>query len=120
MKDYTQIYYATFYDGDTSQQPLCEICFASGNHRNADDIHHIGGRRSGGSKLLDIPEKLMAVCRHHHDLCESQTISDESQIQDHLAFAELLGIELDAELANKSLHELTQMYKNGEYDPTRR
>lgn len=117
MKKHTKIYFDVFYDKDTSQRPLCEICYVSGVMRLSDDIHHIGGRGSGGSHLLDIPEKLMAVCRPHHDLCENGTISDESQIDDHLQFADNMGIELDETIARSTLHQLTQLYKDGKFDP---
>ena len=117
MKKHTKVYFDFFYDGDFTEKPLCEICFLSGVQKQADDIHHIGGRRSGGSDLLDVPPKLMAVCRPHHDLCENQTISDESQITDHLQFAEIMGFELDERIARASLHQLTQWYKDGEYYP---
>lgn len=117
MKKHTKVYYDFFYEGDFTQKPLCEICFISGVQKLADDIHHIGGRGSGGSQLLDVPHKLIAVCRQHHDLCENQTISDESQIEDHLEFAEIMGLQLDENIARASLHQLTQWYKDGEYDP---
>jgi len=113
MKNHTKVYFDHFYDGDTTVAPICEICFLSEVERQAQDIHHIGGRGSGGSKLLDIPEKLMALCRHHHELCENEAISDESQIADHLEFAEIMGVELDAQIANYTLHQLTQLSKNG-------
>lgn len=41
----------------------CEVC-----GRRAVDIHHIESRGMGGSKLLDTPENLMALCREcHHE-----------------------------------------------------
>ena len=41
----------------------CEVC-----GRRAVDIHHIEPRGMGGSKLLDTPENLMALCREcHHE-----------------------------------------------------
>jgi 5-methylcytosine-specific restriction endonuclease McrA len=41
----------------------CEVC-----NRRAVDIHHIETRGMGGSKLMDTPENLMALCREcHHE-----------------------------------------------------
>ena len=41
----------------------CEVC-----NRRAVYIHHIEPRGMGGSKLLDTPENLMALCREcHHE-----------------------------------------------------
>lgn len=39
----------------------CDICYET-----AVDVHHIDNRKLGGSKLLDIPENLIALCRKHH------------------------------------------------------
>ena len=62
MKPYTKLYLKHFGYGQEDFIP-CEICGA-----RAVDIHHIEPRGMGGSKLMDTPENLMALCREcHHE-----------------------------------------------------
>lgn len=110
MKKHTAVYLDYFYDGDTTFV-LCENCFVNGKEVQANDVHHVGGRRSGGSKLLDIPEKLMAVCRACHDKLENMGFEDQAAI--HISFCNKNNIEIDEDLCMKSLFELTLIHKNG-------
>ena len=60
MKKHTKTYLDHFgYFGD--EFIPCEMC-----GKKAVDIHHIEPRQSGGSKLKDNIENLMAVCRRCH------------------------------------------------------
>lgn len=111
MKKHTAVYLDHFYNGDTTAFVLCEKCFVEGIEAQANDTHHIGGRRSGGSKLLDIPEKLMAVCRKCHDDLEKMDFIDQALI--HIAFCGIVKIRIDKSLCKKSLFEITQDFKNG-------
>jgi 5-methylcytosine-specific restriction endonuclease McrA len=78
MKNHTKVYLqAMGYD------PLdfipCEVCGAK-----AVDIHHIQPRGMGGSKLLDTPENLMALCRScHHQADFGTTLPKEELKQIH-------------------------------------
>ena len=60
MKKHIKIYHDSrnITPGNTI---YCEICGAV-----AVDIHHIDPKGMGGSKIKDIPENLIAVCRKHH------------------------------------------------------
>lgn len=60
MKKHIKIYLDTL-GYDTSDFIPCEICGIE-----ASDIHHIEARDMGGSKLKDIIENLMALCRPCH------------------------------------------------------
>ena len=60
MKPYIKTYFNYF--GYTIADNLsCEVCGGSGA-----DIHHIHRKGMGGSKLLDIIENLMCLCRSCH------------------------------------------------------
>ena len=62
MKKHTKVYIEAMGYTDTDFI-FCEVC-----NRRAVDIHHIEPRGMGGSKLLDTPENLMALCREcHHE-----------------------------------------------------
>ena len=60
MRNYTKIY-MDYFGYDTSSFICCEIC-----GKTANDIHHIENKKSGGSKLKDNIENLMAICREEH------------------------------------------------------
>lgn len=67
MRKHTKVYFDYFgidYDQPTGwhDQIQCEVC-----NEQAVDIHHIERRGMGGSKLLDVIENLMALCRRCHD-----------------------------------------------------
>lgn len=100
-----------FYDGDLASFVLCENCFVNGIETRAVDTHHVGGRKSGGSKLLDIPEKLMAVCRACHDKLENLGFEDQGNI--HISFCNMNNIEINEALCKMSLFEMTENFKNG-------
>jgi len=62
LKKHTKVYIEAMGYTDTDFI-CCEVC-----NRRAVDIHHIEPRGMGGSKLLDTPENLMALCREcHHE-----------------------------------------------------
>jgi predicted restriction endonuclease len=63
LKKYKKIYfdYFNYTEGDFIK---CEIPTCT---QPAVDIHHIDARGMGGSKLKDVIENLMALCRTHHD-----------------------------------------------------
>lgn len=113
MKAHTRIYLEAVY-GDTIEQAVCEICVLKHDAETpAVDVHHIGGRRAGGSKLLDRIEKLAGLCRHHHNECEDGTYTEDEQLEMHQQFLDLNNVEYDEEILYASLHELTQMQKHG-------
>ena len=60
MRNYTKIY-MDYFGYDLSDFICCEIC-----GKVANDIHHIENKKSGGSKLKDNIENLMAICREEH------------------------------------------------------
>jgi predicted restriction endonuclease len=64
----------------------CEICGCQGV-----DIHHIENKKSGGSKLKDNIENLMALCRGHHIFYGDKKQYKEMLIQQHLKFMEKNG-----------------------------
>lgn len=113
MKKYTKVYIDHFYGGD-STDICCEICKTMYNHHTtAVDVHHIGGRGSGGSKLLDRPEKLMALCRDHHEACECGEIDDNAQIKIHIDFADENCTPINEDIAWLTLQEMTEKFKQG-------
>jgi 5-methylcytosine-specific restriction endonuclease McrA len=62
LKKHTKVYIEAMGYTDTDFI-CCEVC-----NRRAVDIHHIEPRGMGGSKLMDTPENLMALCREcHHE-----------------------------------------------------
>lgn len=62
MKNHTKVYMNAMGYTDTDFI-CCEVC-----NRPANSVHHIDARGMGGSKLLDTPENLMALCREcHHE-----------------------------------------------------
>ena len=61
MKKHTKVYLQGMGYSETDFIP-CEVCGAK-----AHDIHHIFPRGMGGSKILDVIQNLMALCRKHHD-----------------------------------------------------
>lgn len=60
MKNHTKVY-VNFFDAQFGEFIPCEMC-----GKKAVDIHHIEARQSGGSKLKDNIENLMALCRKCH------------------------------------------------------
>jgi len=44
----------------------CDSCGADAN-----DVHHLSRRGSGGSKKKDTPHNLVALCRNCHIMCEN-------------------------------------------------
>ena len=60
MKNHTKVY-LEFFNLDTSDTPLCEVC-----GKVAVDIHHINSRGMGGSNNADDIHNLMALCRQCH------------------------------------------------------
>lgn len=63
MKIHTKLYLKHFGYDVTDFIP-CEII---GCGMRSNEINHIKCRGAGGSKLMDFPENLMAICREHHD-----------------------------------------------------
>ena len=53
--------YLNHFGYDITDHIPCEVCGMT-----AVDIHHIENRKSGGSKLKDNIDNLMALCRGHH------------------------------------------------------
>jgi hypothetical protein len=50
-----------------SQEKIsCDSCGADAN-----DVHHLSRRGSGGSKKKDTPHNLVALCRNCHIMCEN-------------------------------------------------
>ena len=50
-----------------SQEKIsCDSCGADAN-----DVHHLSRRGSGGSRKKDTPHNLVALCRNCHIMCES-------------------------------------------------
>ena len=112
MRKHTKIYLDYFY-GFSLVQACCEICKTQHNeYTEAVDVHHIGGRNFG-SKLLDRPEKLMALCRDHHNACEDGTIDDNAQIAIHIQFAQDNCTPVNEDIAWLSLQEMTEKFKQG-------
>ena len=60
MQKHTKIY-LNFFDYFGDEFIPCEMC-----GQKAVDIHHIEPRQSGGSKLKNTIENLMALCRRCH------------------------------------------------------
>ena len=113
MRKHTKVYIDHFYGGD-STDICCEICKTMHNQpTRAVDVHHIGGRGQGGSKLLDRPEKLMARCRECHDACEAGAIDDKAQIKIHIDFAYDNQTPINEDIAWLTLQEMTEKFKQG-------
>lgn len=78
MKKHTRVYLEAM-DYSTTDFIPCEVCGAQ-----AVDIHHIQPRGMGGSKLLDTPDNLMALCRScHHQADFGTTLPKEKLKQIH-------------------------------------
>jgi len=73
MRKHTKIY-LKYFGYDISDFIPCEMCGGK-----AVDIHHIHARGMGGSKIRDVIENLMALCRKCHD-----TYGDKKQYYDIL------------------------------------
>jgi 5-methylcytosine-specific restriction endonuclease McrA len=65
MKKYTKIY-MNYHNYDISDWIACEHCGTT-----AVDIHHLEGRKMGGSKNKDFIENLIALCRRCHIKAET-------------------------------------------------
>lgn len=112
MKKHTKVYIDHFYGGD-STDICCEICKTMHNHHTkAVDVHHMGGRNYG-SKLMDRPEKLMALCRDCHDACENQSIETNAQIAIHIQFSHDNQTPINEDIAWLTLQEMTDKFKQG-------
>ncbi len=62
MKNHTKIYLEAF-GYDTTSWIKCEVI---GCNKQGIDINHLKCKGAGGSKLMDFPANLMAMCREHH------------------------------------------------------
>ena len=63
---------------------LCELC-----PNQAVDIAHIEHRGMGGSRMRDLIENLVAMCRHHHDRFDGRQgpgLDRAAVIRKHLSF----------------------------------
>ena len=65
MKKQTKIY-MDYHNYDISDWIACEHCGTT-----AVDIHHLEGRKMGGSKNKDFIENLIALCRRCHIKAET-------------------------------------------------
>ena len=65
MKKYIKIY-MDYHNYDISDWIACEHCGTT-----AVDIHHLEGRKIGGSKNKDFIENLIALCRRCHIKAET-------------------------------------------------
>jgi len=65
MKKHTKIY-MDYHNYDVSDWIACEHCGTT-----AVDIHHLEGRKMGGSKNKDFIENLIALCRACHIKAET-------------------------------------------------
>jgi|GEM_PF-1540633 len=61
MKNHTKVF-MNYWGYDESDFIPCFNC-----NKKAVDIHHLKSRGQGGSKLMDYPENLIAVCRSCHN-----------------------------------------------------
>jgi len=78
MNKHTKVYLTTFGLSEGDRIP-CEVCA-----KDAVDIHHLTNRGMGGSKLLDTPENLVALCRVHHEECHKNKFFNEQVRKLHL------------------------------------
>lgn len=75
---YKQVYF-DYFDYDEFDFIECELC-----GKTAVDIHHIEGRKMGGTKKRDNIENLMALCRSCHMKYDAITDKKEWLKQIHL------------------------------------
>ena len=68
MKKYIKIY-MDYHNYDISCWIPCEACGTT-----AVDIHHLEGRKMGGSKNKDFIENLIALCRRCHIKAETDKV----------------------------------------------
>ena len=68
MKKHTKIY-MNYHNYDISDWIACEHCGTT-----AVDIHHLEGRKMGGSKNKDFIENLIALCRSCHIKAEMDKV----------------------------------------------
>ena len=69
MKKHVRVYlkFWGYAVSSMSQEKIsCDSCGADAN-----DVHHISRRGSGGSKKKDTPHNLVALCRNCHFMCEN-------------------------------------------------
>ena len=81
MKNHVRVYlkFWGYAVSSLSQDKIsCDSCGADAN-----DVHHLSRRGSGGSKKKDTPQNLVALCRNCHILCES-FISYNDKVRDKL------------------------------------
>jgi len=69
MKKHVKVYMEHFDYGE-EDVIMCEYC----NEEIAVDVHHIEPRGAGGSKLRDIIENLIGLCRKCHDRAENKVL----------------------------------------------
>ena len=69
MKKHVRVYlkFWGYAVSSMSQEKIsCDSCGADAN-----DVHHLSRRGSGGSRKKDTPHNLVALCRNCHIMCES-------------------------------------------------
>ena len=69
MKKHVRVYlkFWGYAVSSLSQEKIsCDSCGADAN-----DVHHLSRRGSGGSKKKDTPHNLVALCRNCHIMCEN-------------------------------------------------
>ena len=68
MKKHVRVYlkFWGYAVSSMSQEKIsCDSCGADAN-----DVHHLSRRGSGGSRKKDTPHNLVALCRNCHILCD--------------------------------------------------
>jgi len=74
MQKHTRIYYK-YFDYGMDDVILCEVCGSP-----AVDIHHLDGRYKKDSNNI---EKLIALCRLHHDDAHANKLTKEQLLTIH-------------------------------------
>lgn len=62
LPKHTKIY-LDYFGYDVNSWIACEVI---GCNKQGIDINHLKCKGAGGSKLMDFPANLMAMCREHH------------------------------------------------------
>jgi predicted restriction endonuclease len=72
--------YIKIYGKATGWNELCEVCLSENKQVKAAEPHHINGRGK------DIIENLMAICRPHHNIVNTNSLPKEKLKEIHSKF----------------------------------
>lgn len=99
LKKHTKVYLNAVYPDYCEGEFLpCEKC-----GRRLIDIHHLEAKGMGGSKILDIIENLMGLCRKCHNEFGDEERYMSMLTEIHKKFLDYHGVDYDEDFFSKYL-----------------